>query len=553
MTEEGTLPPAPGKEPGILRTLLIWTGIGIRWSLVVILALALFFLWVLHAPLKSLALPAGIIALLAFTPKRARPVVFGLMFTVFAAVVIWVFLPEDSSDWKPLHLQAEIDAFNAKYAIPESENAAPIYMKLFADMKDSMSASGLSEEAFFGSRSYDDPFPDDVRRWWQQNHSDWEARLAEAADRPSFFIPTDSLLAWDEATWDAWKTYRCLIVFLPREAEGWAAKGRLDEALNALSLMGKMSEHMMSQPSDWGLIGGAADSLTVRSLRKVILTYDLPPETLAAIAKSQKAVVMEPGADYWAERLAYERLRLRSILASLYEEDSKGHIRRSGRIKPAWHLVYPQSLTVRDPGPLPLWKLKAGRICMWFLLPRNPDKLLRRFDREFDACQKRFLAGTPYEPMALVEREPWLFSVPRRNERPPLSLGITRHMRLLMDITWPPEYRRRQIFLRGQANHKAVLIAIALKGYRNRNGQWPARLDECAGLEPWVLEDSVNGGAFVYRRVKDGFILYSTGQNRVDDGGWGKYHNNRDCDDFLLWPERMTEDLESQQDDEQQS
>ena len=152
--------------------------------------------------------------------------------------------------------------------------------------------------------------------------------------------------------------------------------------------------------------------------------------------------------------------------------------------------------------------------------------------------------------MVLVEREPWLFPI-RNDDRPPLSLGITRNMKLLMDTTWPSEYRRRHILLRGQANHKAVVIAIALREYKSRNGQWPARLEECAGLEPWVLEDPINGGTFVYKRIKNEFLLYSSGTNGVDDGGWGKYHKGRDCDDFLLWPERMTEDLESEQDDEQ--
>jgi hypothetical protein len=63
-------------------------------------------------------------------------------------------------------------------------------------------------------------------------------------------------------------------------------------------------------------------------------------------------------------------------------------------------------------------------------------------------------------------------------------------------------------------------IALLLKAYRGERGEYPPSLDELqnqAGkelpLDPW------SGKPFQYRREASGFILYSVGSNKVDDGG----------------------------------
>ena len=63
-------------------------------------------------------------------------------------------------------------------------------------------------------------------------------------------------------------------------------------------------------------------------------------------------------------------------------------------------------------------------------------------------------------------------------------------------------------------------LAAALAVYRAEQGQYPDKIDD---LVPGVLAalpvDSYNALPFVYKREGEGYLLYSAGENGVDDGG----------------------------------
>jgi hypothetical protein len=75
-------------------------------------------------------------------------------------------------------------------------------------------------------------------------------------------------------------------------------------------------------------------------------------------------------------------------------------------------------------------------------------------------------------------------------------------------------YERRRAF--------ALLIATeaAVRRYILECGAPP---DSLAALAPEYLrqipDDPLGNGPFIYRRTADGYVLYSVGGNRVDDGG----------------------------------
>ena len=66
-----------------------------------------------------------------------------------------------------------------------------------------------------------------------------------------------------------------------------------------------------------------------------------------------------------------------------------------------------------------------------------------------------------------------------------------------------------------------VVTAIALKRYELRHHQFPATLDQLTpDLLPSVPIDCMDGQPLRYRLIADGtFLLYSVGENGVDDGG----------------------------------
>ena len=66
----------------------------------------------------------------------------------------------------------------------------------------------------------------------------------------------------------------------------------------------------------------------------------------------------------------------------------------------------------------------------------------------------------------------------------------------------------------------AVLVAVALRIYHRRHGEWPATLDELVPhLLPRVPYDRYDGGPIKYRIVDGQPLLYSVGVDRDDDGG----------------------------------
>ncbi len=64
-------------------------------------------------------------------------------------------------------------------------------------------------------------------------------------------------------------------------------------------------------------------------------------------------------------------------------------------------------------------------------------------------------------------------------------------------------------------------VALALKAYKNEQGEYPESLAELREVIDWgdLPEDPFSGGDFIYRREGQGFVIYSVGVNLKDDGG----------------------------------
>jgi hypothetical protein len=70
-------------------------------------------------------------------------------------------------------------------------------------------------------------------------------------------------------------------------------------------------------------------------------------------------------------------------------------------------------------------------------------------------------------------------------------------------------------------------LAAALAVYRAEQGAYPEKLDD---LVPAVLDklpvDLYNAKPFIYQRTNDGYLLYSAGENGLDDGGSSEMMSN---------------------------
>ena len=82
-------------------------------------------------------------------------------------------------------------------------------------------------------------------------------------------------------------------------------------------------------------------------------------------------------------------------------------------------------------------------------------------------------------------------------------------------------------FAFAQTSVNLTRVAIALERYRMMHGKYPEALGALAPqfIRP-VPSDVIGGGALKYHLTKDGFVLYSIGWNKKDDGGMPALMNN---------------------------
>jgi hypothetical protein len=102
----------------------------------------------------------------------------------------------------------------------------------------------------------------------------------------------------------------------------------------------------------------------------------------------------------------------------------------------------------------------------------------------------------------------------------------------LLDVTTAGLDRSFEIRARAATERQAVALIARVKAYQQQRGRLPGSLAE-VGSDA-AAPDPLSGQPFVYRRAGDDFVLYSLGENAVDDrGAAGRYGQTQD---WVFWP-----------------
>ena len=120
---------AKKKKGNLFLRILKWFGKGI---LILLLILAIIF----QAPWKIITLLAIFFFACFILPKPTRKYFWFSVGAAALILMIWIFLPEDNTGWRPYTFDKELTAFREKYAIPDEENAAVIYNSLLENYDD---------------------------------------------------------------------------------------------------------------------------------------------------------------------------------------------------------------------------------------------------------------------------------------------------------------------------------------------------------------------------------------------------------------------------------
>jgi hypothetical protein len=527
------------KKAGRARRIFSWIGWGVFALLLVV---AIYF----RVPWKVVVLFLGLPLTLALVPKRIREWITWSAAAACVAIIIWVFLPNDNEGWRPYTFDEELAALEAKYAIPDEQNAAAIYNQLFE-----VPILDQNEPEFFAQSkppslqlfwlSHDHP----KTAAWLQKHRATIAKLLDAAQmqRCQFTITGDSLA--DLYPMHPLAKMRQYAQMLVAQANNDIAEGRIDEGLEKCAAALRMANHLNQQPVMLDLlVGYAIEALAIRQLQRFIVSTDITEGHLQTVERVLDEVEHDWSSDI-SRVLEYDRLWVKNALCSLaFEVNQKGKVRLSRDPVAYWRSQHPEMFP-----PITYWqsKLTKARILLaWLFMPTTPQARAKIIDRSF----KRYFAMTKpdydwgSEPKTLISVIPYIRYTYL------LRFNYRRFIGWIASMSEESYYAQRELYLRGIANKRGTELLIALRRYKNNAGRWPQSLHEVAQIAPAeVLTDPVNHGSFVYKLTDDSFTLYSRGKNNIDEAGvhnadlaiplYGGHSSVKvKEDDILIWPPR---------------
>ncbi|OHB75762.1 MAG: hypothetical protein A2Z25_04140 [Planctomycetes bacterium RBG_16_55_9] len=529
------------KKCGIVKRIIKWIGPGL---LTILLILALIF----QAPWKSIVLLAIFLAACMVLPRRLRRCFWLGVGLAVVALIVWVFLPEDNEGWRPYTFDKELATLEAKYAIPDEENAAMIYDVLLTEWNPNTKYPGaldpiagrFTRSEFWLSRDY----PEFGQ--WLKNNQNTIASLLQASNKEKCHFP----IIVD--TWHLGPHMKRLaamrhwVFLLVSAANNDVAEGRKDTGIEKYFCLLQMAKHFDQQPTLVDLLMGyAIEHLTLKPINRLTIEGDLTAEQLRLISNSMKDVE-----DHWISDfmrlLECERLEDKTSLCMLnYETNSAGQIRLSRDPLTSFWSGYPQEAPLLTYAQRKVYKAKV--ILGWLLRPSTPQKAAELVDARFE----KYLAMA--EPDFDWTRQPKqlnsLFTKINFNR---LRFNYKHFVQFMVDLSEENYYQFHETYVKTAALRRGSRLLIALKRYHNEYGTWPPTLDATESSVPAeALIDPQNNSSFVYRLTNISFTLYSKGRNNVDEQGKENWTFDTSLnrrvyqeDDMLIWPPHITQEDE---------
>jgi len=510
------------KKPGIFLRILKWFGLGV---LILLLIAGLFF----RAPLKVNGLL--LIFLLACTalPKKAIKWFWLCVGVVVIALIIWVFLPDETQGWRPYTFDEELAALEAKRAIPDEENAARIYNELLGDYNPNVCPV--------------DPNADvqlllPVREPWKSNEhprlAQWFkdkqgeiTQLLEASEIDKCRFPIETDITGYTQQQVRLARMRRWAYWLVTMANNDRGEGRTDEALKKEIAVLRIAQHQYQQPTIINLLVGVAiESFGIQQVKRVVATGDAGEQYLKTIEQTLSEIEYDWAGDF-PRVLDYEKLLVMNIWAICYEVNKDGRVRLTRNLMEAITPVLPEDMQDKPMITYAQRKLaKAFMILLWFYMPSNPKEIGKAVDTAYEKYNEML------KPDYDWSKEPGKYSI---DELVSFGLDWRRDIEHSVHTLEETLHNMHYAYLLVTSDKRGSRIMVALRRYKNKTGHWPESLDEVRDLAPEeIFIDPLNNGSFVYKLSDENFTLYSKGKNGVDGGG--TCDDEAGADDRPIWP-----------------
>jgi hypothetical protein len=255
------------KKSRLLWRVFKWIGFSL---LVLLLIPAVIY----HAPWKIITLLAIVLAACTVLPKPLRKWFWLSAGVVVIALIIWVILPEDNEGWHPYTFDKELAALQAKYTVPDEENAALIYNELF----ETFDIHSNEPEFFVYSKpsSKDAPWlskdhPETAQ--WIKGHQETIEKLLQAAKKDKcLFLPISAdLFSIGEYIKRLPEMRKCAFLLLSA-ANNDTAESRIGDALEKCLCIIKMAKHLYQQPTMiQQLVACAIERMALEQLNRFVI------------------------------------------------------------------------------------------------------------------------------------------------------------------------------------------------------------------------------------------------------------------------------------------
>lgn len=478
------------KTHGIVWRTFKWIGLSI---LILLILLAL----VVEAPKKLVILLLIILAAFTALPKPARKWFWLGVGVVVLVLIIWVFLPENNEGWRPYTFDKELAALEARYAMPDEENAALDYKAIF----ENLDTDSNQPEFFVKTKpsSKDEPWLSKDRpetAEWLEGHKDTIDKLIQAGQKDKcIFLPigSDSITV-SKLIEKIPKIRQCTFLLLSA-ANNDMAEGRSNAGIEKYISILNIANHLYQQPTLLYYQMGVLERLGLQQLNRYIIEGRPTKVQLELISSSIKNLQDKWGSDL-SSILDLEKLYAKNMLCGIhYEINAQGQVRFSrGSLR--------RTLDQNRNGTYTRRKFaKLGTIFAWFYVPSSPEKIGRIVDAGFE----KYYAMTKSD-----------FDWKKQPDQPQMGYKINYgHMvKLLTSLTYPVYFKIHETYQRHITLRRGSRLLIAIKQYYNENNTWPPNLDSIKSVAPAeAFIDPVTGNPLEYENHGERFSLYGETAN----------------------------------------
>ena len=424
-----------------------------------------------------------------------------------ALLIFWPF----GGPWEPYKFDKKLSTIHRSYADPQ--NAALIYEPIFSQINLEEITQKKNEDLLCLAtkgpwQAEDNP---DIKAWFSK-YIDIMIELDMALSQKKCYFPigTEPFAdISDEVSSRHGKLNFCadLLLAAGNKERG---EGRAETAIKRYLASVQVAKQCYQQPTIIDFLHGhCIESKALNLVFDTVMEDGLSTKEIQMISRAidtdnhwQKD---------WSVIFIVEKVRAKNMFAGLYETNNKGKTRFSEHLFPSDHDEYP--------GWDKAFRKSLSAFASPLFFPYRPETAGEAIDKAYECYQWVVTEG--YDEEQCEERA----------KKELCELGLLRgFMSGGLAIS---SLRLHDIHTETVSRRRVCHLLIGLWQYKRMYGKWPENLE---AIRPLVadeaLVDAVNGEVFIYKLVGEDFSLYSSGKNRIDEGGKAEC----DIDDIVFWP-----------------